>query len=158
LSHGLSIRNRQRTIPVNVRRLRGITAGLLQDLIPDLPCDLGICLVSSIEMARLNETYLRHAGATDVITFDYGSRAEGQRPAGLHGEIFICLDQAVSQARRFRTGWQSELARYVIHGLLHLTGYDDRRRGDRRRMKREENRLLRQLHRNGSIAELARSP
>ena len=144
--------SRQRAPPASHRRRAAGGPG------PGPAGDLGICLVSSNEMARLNETHLSHAGVTDVITFDYGNPSEGQHPACLNGEIFICLDEAVSQARRFRTSWESELARYVIHGLLHLTGYDDRRPGDRRRMKREENRLLRQLHRNGSIAELARNP
>jgi probable rRNA maturation factor len=45
-------------------------------------------------------------------------------PMSLHGELFICLDDAVKQAREFRTTWQSELTRYVIHGLLHLCGHD----------------------------------
>jgi probable rRNA maturation factor len=150
LSAALSIRNRQRAVPVNVRHLRRIAACLLRVLETAEPCDLGIYLVRSTEMSRLNETFLRHAGVTDVITFDYGSRP------GLHGEIFICLEEALSQARRFRTSWQSELARYVIHGLLHLTGYDDRRPGDRHRMKLEEDRLLRQLGRRCAIPELAR--
>jgi probable rRNA maturation factor len=150
LSAALSIRNRQRAVPVNVRHLRRFAACLLRVLGTAEPCDLGICLVRPPEMSRLNETFLRHAGATDVIAFDYGS------PPGLHGEIFICLEEALSQARRFRTSWQSELARYVIHGLLHLTGYDDRRPGDRRRMKLEEDRLLRRLGRCCAIPELAR--
>jgi probable rRNA maturation factor len=52
------------------------------------------------------------------------------------------VEVAVSQSRRFRTRWQSELIRYVIHGLLHLQGYDDHKPSNRARMKREENRLL----------------
>jgi len=65
---------------------------------------------------------LRHAGATDVIAFDYSIRA-----SHLRGEIFICVDEALVQARRFRTTWQSESVRYVVHGVLHLLGFDDRR-------------------------------
>ena len=68
-------------------------------------------------------------------------------PALLHGEIFVCLDEAMSQARRFRTTWQRELVRYVVHGVLHLLGYDDLNNRARRRMKAAEDTLVRQLAR-----------
>jgi rRNA maturation RNase YbeY len=72
----------------------------------------------------------------------------------LAGELFICLDDAVKQAREFRTTWQEELARYVIHGLLHLRGFDDLEPAARRVMKREENRLLRRAGRAFTLAQL----
>jgi rRNA maturation RNase YbeY len=74
---------------------------------------------------------------------------------GLHGEIFICIDDAVKQARQFRTAWQTETVRYLIHGVLHLVGYDDLSAADRRVMKREENRLLRVLSRRFALKRLA---
>jgi probable rRNA maturation factor len=124
---------------------------------------VGIWLVDAAEMTRLNETFLKHRGCTDVIAFDYSesageaprrptATARGPHPA-LHGEVCVCLEAAAAQARRFGTTWQCELARYVTHGLLHLRGFDDRRPADRRRMKREEARLLKGL---GSRFELER--
>ena len=62
--------------------------------------------------------------------------------------------EAVDQARQFRTKWESELVRYLIHGVLHLCGYDDQRPADRRRMKREEDRLLKQIGRLFPIKKL----
>jgi len=85
--------------------------------------------------------------------------SKGSRPAAtlrLHGEIFLCLDDAVAQARQFGTDWQSELARYLLHGLLHLHGFDDSTPRARRRMKREENRLLRLAQRQFPLRGLAR--
>jgi rRNA maturation RNase YbeY len=79
------------------------------------------------------------------------------RPA-LHGEIFICLRAAVDHAPRFRTTWQSELVRYLVHGVLHLRGHDDLDAASRRRMKREEDRLLRELARRFRLSHLARRP
>ena len=55
------------------------------------------------------------------------------------------MDEAELQARRFRTSWQSELVRYIVHGMLHLCGYNDERASQRREMKLEENRLLAEL-------------
>jgi rRNA maturation RNase YbeY len=76
----------------------------------------------------------------------------------LHGEIFVCLDEAVRQAQRFHTSWPAELMRYVIHGLLHLRGFNDARPAARRRMKREEDRLLRRVAGRFDLSRLAKPP
>ena len=138
----LYIKNRQRLMPLDVRLLRRMSRTLLRDLLHRDEYDLGLYLVRAHEMCRLNETFLRHKGSTDVITFDYADPAQTEF---LRGEIFICIDEALAQARRFRTRWQTELVRYLVHGILHLTGYDDQKPADRRKMKREEDRLLREL-------------
>lgn len=152
----LAITNRQRTRKIDRRRLRQIVSGLCAELgIPEIT--LGIHLVGASEMTRVNETFLRHAGSTDVITFDHSDPVTGLRPGAspLHGELFICVDEAVLQAKQFRTRWQSEVVRYIVHGVLHLQGHDDRRAVDRRRMKGEEDRLVRGLARRFSLAQLS---
>jgi len=165
----VSITNRQRAKWVNRRLLKQMTAALLADLEIE-NVELGIVLVAAPEMATLNEKYLRHRGSTDVIAFDYGvgvapsrgfppnnSRQENRPKPELrtvHGEVFICVDMAVSQAKKFRTGWQSEITRYLVHGILHLLGYDDRRAAGRRKMKREENRRVRELSRRFALSKL----
>lgn len=144
----LTIASRQRACAVDRRLLRRIARTLLTELVPDSDCDLGVCLVGASEMTRLNETFLHHAGPTDVIAFDYSphARRPASKPFQLHCEIFICVDEAVAQARRFRTSWQAEVVRYLIHGLLHLRGYDDATPARRLKMKREENRLLHKIN------------
>ena len=145
----VSIANRQRTRAIDLRMLRRIVHTLLSELLQTGHAELGICLVASPEMTRVNEIFLRHVGSTDVITFDYSSHGSRftDHASGLHGEIFVCVDEAVIQARRFRTSWQSESVRYIVHGVLHLLGFDDARPAARQRMKCEENRLLRGLKR-----------
>ena len=105
-------------------------------------------------MARVNETFLQHSGSTDVITFDH--QDDGAAASGLHGEIFICIDDALSQAREFRATWQSELARYVIHGILHLDGFDDLQPAARKKMKAEENRMLKSVSNEFRVEKLDR--
>jgi probable rRNA maturation factor len=160
MTNTISIRNKQHTRRVNTGLLRRLTARAVSELLPGGRFEMGICLVSTAEMTRLNETFLKHSGSTDVITFDYSdasdSSAAGAKPA-LHGEIFICIDEAVSQARRFGTIWQEELARYVVHGLLHLAGFDDVQPAARRMMKREEKRVLGLLAAGFPLRQLARS-
>ena len=163
MSFELTIQNRQRTRTIAKRQLRKIVATLLGDLLEIKTVKLGITLIATTEMTRLNETFLQHEGSTDVITFDYAetslskSQTRNPRP-GIHGEIFVCVDEAILQAHGFRTIWQSEVVRYIVHGVLHLLGHDDHRAADRRRMKREEDRLLRSLAARFALSQLARKP
>ena len=168
--------NRQRTKKINLRLLKQIVKALLADL-EIAKAGLEINLVTASEITRLNEKFLHHKGTTDVITFDYtdkggagcflpavkpGTMETGLREASprrasrptLHGEIFICVDEAVLQAQKFGARWQSEIVRYIVHGVLHLLGHDDLRASARRKMKREENRLLRKLSRRFALSKL----
>lgn len=157
MSGTLVFRNRQRTRAVDRGRLRQITLALLQDHLQAEDWELCIHLVAAREMTRLNGRFLQHEGSTDVITFDYaGPAARVTAHPFLHGEIFVCLDDAVAQARQFRTTWQGEAVRYLIHGLLHLCGHDDLQPAARRVMKREENRLLGCVSRRFALCKLDR--
>lgn len=161
MSGTLAIQNRQRSHAVNVPQLRRATRKLLQDILRLEASELGVWIVDASEITRLNETFLHHQGSTDVITFDYADQAghpsslsssiartrhsaSAVRPA-LHGEIFVCMDEVIANARRFGVAPHRELLRCVVHGVLHLSGFDDTRSASRRKMKREENRLLRKL-------------
>ena len=155
----LDVRNRQRTYPVNLVRLRQLgteallfcqcrarTSPVVRTVasrttagnsagVPALQ-NLSIVLVSDPAMARYNLQYHAAAGTTDVLSFDYGDG---------YGELIISVPRAVAQARQFHTTPSYELALYVVHGILHLQGYDDLTPGPRRRMRAAERRWLRKL-------------
>jgi probable rRNA maturation factor len=150
----IAISNRQprgRTAKkIDLRLLERITEAVLEDL-KIVQAELGIVLVGPKESASLNEKFLGHEGSTDVITFDYSeSKAEGS----LHGEIFICVAEAEKQAKEFKTDWRSEMVRYVVHGILHLTGHDDLQPAARKKMKQMEGRLVRELSRRFALSKL----
>lgn len=149
----LVLRNRQRLQRVDARLLKLVTRTLLEELRPSPGYNLGIHLVAPGEMALVNETFLQHTGSTDVITFDHRENDTET----LHGELYICVGDAVSQAREFGTTWQQELVRYVVHGVLHLQGYDDLMPAKRRIMKREENRLVRQLQVRFPLSKISKA-
>jgi probable rRNA maturation factor len=153
----LHLRNTQRARTINTKRLREIARRLLEEHLAAQTYELAVHLVSARKIVELNEHFLRHHGSTDVITFDYSDGYEGaaKEPAELRGEIFISVDDAMKQAREFRTTWQQELVRYLVHGVLHLHGYDDLEAGKRKVMKREENRLLKRLTRQFPLKQLA---
>jgi len=138
----LAIRNWQRSCKIDVPLLRRIVRSLMTQHLEIAGADLGIFLVAATEMTRLNEDFLQHAGSTDVITFDYGETGKRKRAESLHGEIFVCVDEAMSQAKKFQTSWQSEIVRYVVHGTLHLMGHNDVKAAARKKMKTVENRFL----------------
>jgi probable rRNA maturation factor len=187
MSRTLSLQNRQRARRVNTRLLRQLALHLLRHELGIESFELAIHLIDANEMARINRDFLLHEGSTDVVTFDHSDKAgrasrlsRTQRtltepssaqskpdsleyrdrleacPA-LHGELFICINDAVKQAGVFRTTWQSELVRYLIHGLLHLCGYDDCKAAARRRMKRAENRLLSTATKEFPVSRLAQA-
>ena len=111
-------------------------------------------------MARVNWQFLRHEGSTDVITFDHSSAEQETRSAELeiHAELFVCIDDAILQAKQFQTSWQSEVVRYIVHGVLHLIGHDDLKPQLHRKMKSEENRLVRRLSKKFSLAQIGGAP
>jgi len=135
------LRNHQRFRRLDSRLLRRILRTFLLEVLDPPEFQLEVHVVGTEEITRLNETYLRHRGSTDVIAFNYADAGD----TALHGEIFVCLPEAVTQARRFRTSWQRELVRYLVHAVLHLAGHDDRTPGERRKMKRAEDAALRRL-------------
>ena len=98
----LSFRNRQRTRPLDLAQLRRVVRDLLTTEFPTRRAELCFHLVAAPEMARVNQTFLQHAGSTDVITFNHAGTAPAD---SFHGEVFICLDDAVAQAKQFRTTW-----------------------------------------------------
>ena len=150
------IANRQRTKKINTRLLKQIVSGLFAEL-KIAEAKLGINLVAAPEMTLVNETFLQHEGSTDVITFDHRN-SESRIPnpeLEIQGELFVCVDEAVLQAKQFDTSWQSEIVRYIVHGVLHLRGHDDLKPALRRKMKRKENRLVRLIAKKNSLAQIA---
>ena len=158
----LTVRSRQASHPVDAWRLRRLAKWALAETDPGKAVDfdahaLGVFLVDEAEMARANWEHLRHEGATDAITLDYGDQAGTTPKSGpLLGEIFICPVVAEAFAREHGTTWPEEVARYLIHGILHLRGYDDRDATRRKRMKREENRLMREASECFPLSRLAK--
>ena len=150
----LLIANRQRVRRVDTRWLRECAVALLEELLALEEYELGVQLVGSREMARVNQQFLAHEGSTDVITFSHAEPGDER----LHGEIFICVSDAVAQAAEWGTTWQSEVVRYLVHGVLHLRGFDDLEPAKRRVMKRHENRLVARLARRFALSNLERNP
>lgn len=162
----LSVRNEQTTLALNISWFRQLIRHFLGHTLGLAHYSIGIRLVESAESARVNHEFVHHEGPTDVITFDYSGWPTAQplaggaldETAGLHGELVICPTVAQLQAPLFKTTWTSEMVRYMVHGILHLRGYDDLDPTRRRLMKKEENRLVTLLAKDFDFADLAARP
>ena len=128
------VTNHCRNVKLDLRLFRRILRSFMHEVVDRPRFELDIHVVEAAQITSLNEEYVRHKGITDVVTFDYGS-PDDQR---VHGEVFICLGEAVRQAKKFRVAWREELVRYAMHGILHLCGFDDQKTADRREMKKAE--------------------
>jgi probable rRNA maturation factor len=134
----VSVRNLQRKIPVNVAELQNFAAKAMRRCLRlhrRKPTDLSklhevfIWLISDHRMAQLHRKFMLQTGPTDVLTFQ-------------HGEIFVSVQTAKWHARAFGNSLANELHLYIVHGLLHLHGFDDRTETGARRMKRVQEKIL----------------
>ena len=150
----LQVRNRQRDQKIDSKFLVEIARELLETELDLAAYELGIHFVTAKKMAEVNWQFLQHEGSTDVITFDYREGYEGE-VSELAGEIYISVPDAKKQARELRTTWQEEIVRYVVHGILHLRGFDDLDAAKRKVMKREENRIVRRLGKRFDLRQIA---
>ncbi len=98
---------------------------------------LVINFVTADQIKPINKEYLGHNYSTDIITFNYS----GENYT-LDGEIFISLDDASLFAKKYNVSLENEILRLIIHGFLHMVGYDDKVEKDKKKMKRLENSLV----------------
>ena len=98
--------------------------------------DISIIFCSDNYILDVNQTYLQHDYFTDIITFDY---CEGDR---LSGDLFISVDTVRDNAVEYNTEFAEELNRVIVHGILHLIGYDDHEEDDIAEMRKKENYYL----------------
>lgn len=102
-----------------------------------LSAEINIIFTTDKEMKELNLKFLHHKYTTDVISFPLSY--DGKKT---EGEVYINVDQARRQAKGFGVSINEENARLVIHGVLHLIGYDDKNKRGRECMTRKENLYL----------------
>ena len=97
---------------------------------------ISIIFCSDNYILDINQRYLQHDYFTDIITFDY---CEDDR---LSGDLFISVDSVRENAIEYGSSFNDELNRVMVHGILHLIGYDDHTDEDIRQMRSKENYYL----------------
>ncbi len=101
--------------------------------------EINYIFVSQKEILRINKQYLNHNYFTDIITFNYCEKNI------INGDIYICIETVKNNSTRFNVTFIEELQRVMIHGILHLIGYDDQNDEEKRMMREKENFYLGRL-------------
>jgi probable rRNA maturation factor len=104
---------------------------------------LSVTLTGDTEIHALNRRYLGHDHPTDVLAFPLGP---SQHPDDFDGEIVVSVERAIAEARARSHDWQAELALYLVHGVLHLCGFDDHAAATRRLIITTERAILAKLN------------
>ena len=146
----VSVVNAQRRLPVSTSHIVRFAEQAIQHLRIQAAGAFTITLIDAQEMQRLNRRFCHHDRATDVLSFRYDGEP-------IVGEILIAPAAARAYANAHGLRYRDELARYVIHGLLHWLGHDDRTATQQRKMRALEDQLLahcnrRIVNRQSSIA------
>jgi rRNA maturation RNase YbeY len=112
-----------------VRKLKSVLnfelSSLLINFLPD------------IEIREINSKYLKHNYTTDIITFNYSDDKKL-----IDAELFISPEVARQNSKLFNVTFKEEILRLVIHGILHLSGYDDKKKPDKLKMKKVEDKFV----------------
>ncbi|HXX41747.1 MAG TPA: rRNA maturation RNase YbeY [Chthoniobacterales bacterium] len=139
----ISFRNLQRVVKINLVDLEQFAQRALELCLQTKKSgpteltnarEISVLLVSDRRMTGLHRKFLHKTGPTDVLTFQ-------------HGEIVINIEMAVRNARRFESSLEQELRLYLVHGLLHLHGFDDQSKAGARKMEVAQKQILRRATR-----------
>jgi len=132
---GIVVKNSNKKFDLNERFIKKIVAEILKILKKPRHTRLEIAFLSDSVIKPLNKKYRRSGRATDVLSFDLG----------FCGQILISSDTALKNSKIFDTSFEEEIILYVIHGILHLFGYDDETASRKNRMSAKENIVLKKL-------------
>ena len=90
-------------------------------------------------LLEINQQFLQHDTLTDIVTFELGTD-----PKVTEGEIYISIDRVIENSLKYKTAFNQELMRVIVHGVLHLCGYKDKTRIQKSKMRQKENFYLHQ--------------
>lgn len=117
----IEIINQQKVKKVNLKQLKGYARQTLKFLKAGPAVNISILLCDNYGIKKLNKKFLGKNSVTDVISFFL---ADDLAPDYL-GDVAVSVEEAVLAAKKYGNPWNKELVLYVIHGILHLFGYDD---------------------------------
>jgi rRNA maturation RNase YbeY len=129
----------EKKIKVNKKLVHKIIGQLKNELDFKI-LSLIVNFVSSETILEINKKYLTHNYTTDIITFNYSNNN-----ILLEGEVFISVSDVFENSEKYKCSFQNEILRVIIHGVLHLLGYNDIERSDKIKMKKLENNLVKHL-------------
>ncbi|AAR35660.2 rRNA maturation RNase YbeY [Geobacter sulfurreducens] len=148
----VAITNRQKRHPIGTRRLRKVAETILGALgYPD--SELSVVITGDLGIRRVNRDYLGKDRPTNVISFAMGEGDFGDLNPDVLGDVIISADTAAREAEEAGIAFWSRLCFLLLHGTLHITGYDHERSGEAeaRRMEAKEREIFALLENGGLV-------
>ena len=138
----IEVVNRQRRVPIDCERWQRFATKAAR-VLPGQPTGVTVAFVSDRAMLELNRLWRHKRGKTDVLSFPAGQDEFEKVEGSTLGDVVISVEQAARQAKDNDLTFDQEIAQLILHGLLHLCGYDHST--DNGEMNRLELRLRRKL-------------
>jgi len=135
--------NLHKSYNLNERYAQNLAAKILKIINRERTAELELIFLDDKSIRKFNKKYKLENRATDVLSFKIDRRDFGQKL--FLGEIMISLDTAFKNSKLYGTSFAYEIVLYIIHGILHLFGYDDETAGDSREMAKKQNQILDKL-------------
>ena len=139
----VSVRNLQNKVTVNSKKVVKAVQKVLSSEGINKSGEITLSFVNDRKIKELNLKYLGKNNPTDVIAFDIAGPKARKK---IFADIVISTDRAIFNAKIFKTSPLYELYLYVVHGVLHILGYDDKTKKDRLLMRKKEANLLKILN------------
>jgi probable rRNA maturation factor len=106
---------------------------------------LSVLVTNDREIRKLNKRFLGHDFATDVISFSAKPGKSNPVELDYLGDVAVSYETAKAFSRKLKVPYREELARYLVHGTLHLLGYDDKKAGDKKVMHERQEKILKRV-------------
>lgn len=143
--HEITFQNYQKKVRLNSLQILKIIKAILRHEHVDSAV-LSVVFVTHQKIKALNKKFLNRDYVTDVLAFDLSdSGPKNRKLKAISGDIIISTDAALKSIKTYKTTLSAELALYIVHGILHLLGYDDHKASDIKRMRKREEIVLSSL-------------
>ncbi len=137
-------------IEVRFEKNAGLTAAWVKKILTKTlaaekrKAHLDVLVTGDRQIRKINKKFLKHDYETDVISFLLGE-GEWDGRAVIKGDLVVSIDTAKAFSRELGLPFKEELARYLVHGTLHLLGYDDKKPADFKKMHSRQETILRKI-------------
>ncbi len=141
----INVRNQQGKFKINKAFIIKVSKTTLKNSKAPFS-EIDLIFVNNKYIKKLNKKYLKRNRITDVIAFNYNKGIKFPNQDRLFGEIFVSIEQARKQAKLYNHSFDKEIAILVIHGILHLLGWNDRTKNQRKKMEEKIKKLLTNIY------------
>jgi probable rRNA maturation factor len=135
----ITLRNLQNKLPIHSRRIKNLILKVLKGERVKESVWVNICFVDNRQVKKFNAKFLNSQSATDVLAFNLSDKKEKNI---ILADIMISAQEALKQAGNFETTPDYELSLYVVHGLLHILGFNDHTACQKKRMREKESQYV----------------